>query len=251
MTSHLVIPDAHAHPDYGNERFTWLGHLIADMKPDHVIMIGDWADMPSLCSYDYGTKGYEGRRYVRDIKAAVDAQERMFAPIRARKKKLPKFWMCIGNHEYRITRAVDSDARLDGVLSIDDLQYKEYGWEVVDYVGNTPGVLNINGVNYAHYFPSGVMGRPIGGVYPAYQLVSKYGVSCTQGHVHTFSYYPRNNAMSVAIGLVCGVYQDWEAGFAGVANDMWWKGVVFKDNVEHGVYDMQQISLNSIRKAYA
>src|ERR1043165_9002111 len=149
MTSHLIIADAHAHPDYDNKRFKWLGEFIATIQPDHVIMIGDWADMPSLCTYDYGTKGFEGRRYVKDIEAAIDAQEKMFAPIRARKRKLPKFWMLEGNHEHRIAKAVSADSKLEGVLSYSDLMFKEFGWEVVPYYGSTPGILHLDGVAYA------------------------------------------------------------------------------------------------------
>jgi hypothetical protein len=40
------------------------------------------ADMPSLCTYDKGTKGFEGRRYKQDVNVTLDAQERMFAPIK-------------------------------------------------------------------------------------------------------------------------------------------------------------------------
>lgn len=251
MTSHLIIPDSHAHPDYNNKRFEMLGELIADLKPDIVINIGDMADMPSLSSYDKGTKGFEGRRYTKDVAAVIDAQERMFRPIRDRKKRLPKFFMLEGNHEHRISRAANTSAELDGVLSLRDLQYEDFGWEVIPYDGATPGVLHLDGVNYAHYFPSGVMGRPIGGVNPAYQLCTKYGVSCTQGHIHTFAFYHRGNRQAECNGCVVGVYQDYRSDYAGVANDMWWKGVVLKTNVEDGLYDLQQISLNSIKKAYA
>ncbi len=250
MTSHLFIPDPHAHPDHNNFRFEWLGKFIADVKPDHVICAGDWADMPSLCTYDYGTKGYEGRRYIHDVEAAVEAQELMFAPIKERKKKLPKFWMLEGNHEHRITRAVSTDAKLEGTLSIDDLQYKEHGWEVIPYMGSTPGILSLDGVSYSHYFLSGVMGRPISGVRPAYGMITKYGKSCTAGHLHTFDFYHRANSMSNVFGLIGGVYQDWTADFAGVANDMWWKGLCLKTDVEDGVYDLHTIRMDVLRKTY-
>ena len=62
MSRHLVVPDPHAHPDFSNIRFDWLAQLIIDLKPDHVICLGDFGDLPSLCSYDKGTKGFEGRR---------------------------------------------------------------------------------------------------------------------------------------------------------------------------------------------
>jgi hypothetical protein len=251
LTTHLIIPDAHAHPDYHNERFRWLGEFIADVKPDHVIMMGDWADMPSLCTYDYGTKGYEGRRYVKDVASAIEAQELMFEPIKARKKKLPKFWMLEGNHEHRIHKAVSADAKLDGVLSLADLQYEEHGWEVVPYHGSTPGVLHLDGVAYAHYHVSGVMARPIGGVSPAYSMIQKYGYSCTQGHIHTLDYHHRANAMHDVNGLVCGVYQDWVADFAGVANAMWWRGVIVKRDVNKGAYDLHTYKLKALQKEYA
>lgn len=252
MTSHLILPDSHAHPDHNNDRYEWAGKLVADLKPDVVISIGDWADMPSLSSYDRGTKGYEGRRYSKDVASAIDAQERFFAPIRSRKKKLPRFVQLEGNHEYRIKRAINSDAaHLDGVISPDDLGYRDFGWEYVEYEGATPGIIEIDGIAYSHYFTSGIMGRPIGGVNPAYQLVTKYGHSCTQGHSHTFAYYHRANAVNEVNGLVCGVYSDWFMDYAGAANEMWWPGVVLKTNVENGRYDLQQISLRTIREVYA
>ena len=87
---HLVIPDSHAHPDFNNDRFDWLGHLINDVKPDVVVDIGDMFDMPSLCSYDKGTKGFEGRRYRADIAAGIEAQDRMMSIVKRQKKKLPR-----------------------------------------------------------------------------------------------------------------------------------------------------------------
>ena len=103
--THLIIPDPHASPDEDLSRFSYLGKFIASVKPDAVICIGDWADMPSLCSYDKGTKGFEGRRYKKDIEAAILAQEMMFKPIRQAKKRLPRFIMTTGNHDYgRLTR---------------------------------------------------------------------------------------------------------------------------------------------------
>jgi hypothetical protein len=249
----LVIPDAHAHPDFNNRRFKWLGELVADLKPDKVICLGDWADLPSLCTYDKGTKGFEGRRYKDDIASAIQAQEFFFAPIKARKKKQPKFIMLEGNHEYRIKRAINSDAaQLDGIISPDDLLYRKFGWDYVEYEGATPGVVEEDGIAYAHYFTSGVMGRPIGGIHPAYQLIHKQYMSCTQGHVHTTDYCVRTSANGRNLhGLVAGCYQDYYADWAGEANNLWWKGVVFKENVENGQYDPRWISLATIKKEYA
>ena len=223
-----------------------------DVKPDVVVMIGDWADMPSLCSYDKGTKGFEGRRYKHDIEAGIDAQERFFAPIKAAKKRMPKFYMHEGNHENRITRAINSDAaHLDGIISMDDLRYHRFGFKVVPYNGSTPGVNVVDGIGYAHYFTSGVMGRPIGGMHPAYQLITKQYQSCTQGHVHTTDYCVRTNAAGRNIhGLVVGCYQDYHADWAGEANELWWRGVIVKRAVRNGEYDPEWYSLDRIRNNY-
>ena len=253
MSKHLIIPDPHAHPEHDNSRFSWLGDFIADEKPDHVICIGDWADMPSLCSYDKGTRGFEGRRYRHDIASAIDAQERFRSPIVARKKKLPKFWMLEGNHEHRIDRAIGADAaQLEGIVSLGDLQFREYGWEFVPYNGSSPGVLELDGVAYAHYFTSGVMGRPISGVHPAYQLLVKEYMSCTQGHVHTTDYCVRTNAVGRMLhGLVSGCYIEHHHDYAGEANGMWWRGVIVKDNVKNGSYDPRWVSLDTLREVYS
>lgn len=249
--SHLVIPDTHANPQYNNNRFSWLGQLIVDLKPTKVIMLGDWADMPSLCSYDKGTKGFEGRRYKKDIEAAIDAQERMFSPIKRAKKKLPKFIMLEGNHEHRIERAASYDAVLEGTIGLDDLLFNTFGWHFIRYNGSTPGIHVEDGVAYAHYFTSGIMGRPVSGEHTAYQLLAKQHMSCTQGHTHITDYSIRTRGDKQHIhGLVAGVYQDYDADFAGAANDLWWKGVVFKRNVEDGQYDPEWISMDRIRKEY-
>ena len=79
--THLIIPDSHAHPDYNNNRYDWIGKLILDLKPDVLINIGDTADMPSLSAYDKGKASFHGRNYEKDINAHLDAQERMWGPI--------------------------------------------------------------------------------------------------------------------------------------------------------------------------
>jgi hypothetical protein len=212
--------------------------------------MGDFADMPSLCSYDEGTRGAEGRRYVDDVKACVDAQERIFRPFKRNKRKKPKFWMLKGNHEYRIDRATSLDPKMYGALSYSDLQFDYFGWETIDYDGASPGILDLDGIAYAHYHISGQMAKPISGVRPAYTMIQKYGHSMTAGHSHLFDYYVRLNSIDKAMGLVCGVFQDYRAPFAGTANDMWWRGMVHKRNVKDGLYDLECVSLAALKQQF-
>lgn len=240
----LVLPDSHAHPDYSNKRFDWFGELAADLKPDVIVDIGDLADMPSLCSYDKGTKGFEGRRYTKDIAAAVDAQERINAPIRRQKKKVPRRVRTLGNHEERINKAVSRDAVLDGVISVDDLQGKENGWEVYPFLE----VVEIGGVHFSHYFTTGVMGRPAAS---ARAMVMQQGASCVAGHLHTLDYHVLGAVDGRhRHGLICGVYQDFNSDYAGPANKLWRRGATMLRGVENGNYDFEWLSLERIKKQY-
>jgi hypothetical protein len=248
VKTHLIIPDPHSAPDEDLTRFTNLGKLIASVKPDTVICIGDWADMPSLCSYDKGTKGFEGRRYKKDIEASCQAQELMFKPIKEAKKKLPRFIMTTGNHDYgRIEKAIEKDPVLDGTISVDDLQYKDYGWETFPFLHP----IEVDGVYYSHYFPTGVMGRATSGEHQAYTLLTKQFVSCTQGHTHTRDFAERTCPDGRRVlGLVTGCYIDRVHHYAGEANKMWWSGVVIKRNVSQGFYDFEFISTERIKNEF-
>lgn len=242
---HIVIPDSHAHPDFHNRRYEWLGQLIADVKPDVVVDIGDFFDMPSLCSYDKGTKSFEGRSYKRDIEAGLDAQERLLAPVKRQKKKLPRFVRCLGNHENRILKAVNRDPVLEGTVGLGDLQSKEYGWEEHPFLSP----VNVDGINYSHYFVSGVLARPVPN---ARQLLLKQMASCTMGHDHRFDFVRQSNVNGRTLNaLVCGVFQDYEADYAGPGNALWDRGVVIKRDVEDGNYDLEWVSLKRLEQTYA
>jgi hypothetical protein len=251
LTTHLYVTDTHAQAGRNNRRAEWLGRLIADVKPDVVIHGGDSADMHSLASYDKGTKSFEGRTYAADIESHLDFMERMIAPIRASKKKQPRMVFIEGNHEHRIDRVVNMQRELDGHVTKKDLQLERYFDDVVYYSGSTPGIINIDGVDYSHYFVSGVMCRPISGERPAVALLSKRHRSSSAGHIHTFDYLCRAGDTGKAIHtLIGGCYFDYENSFAGLANNMYWRGVTIKRNVEKGQYDPQFISLETIKKEY-
>lgn len=243
---HLVIPDSHAHPDYDNERYSALSKLIADLNPDVVIDIGDWFDMASLCSYDKGTRGFHGRRYQMDIAAGLEAQERLLGPLRRRKKKLPRFVRCLGNHEHRIVRAIDREPELlEGTIGLGDLQSREYKWE--EYPFLQP--VEIDGVHYAHYFVSGVMGRPVSS---ARALLNHQNTTCIMGHSHTFDYATKANIKGDRFhGIFCGVFQDYTPEFASATDYMWRPGVLILRNVENGDFDMEWVSMKRLKELYA
>ena len=250
---HLVIPDSHADPAHSNERYDWLGQLIVDLKPDVIINLGDQADMPSLCSYDKGTKGFEGRRYKKDIDANLDANYRIFQPMRELrakqiyKKYTPKTVFCIGNHEHRITRAINAEAILDGTISLDDLGNDLFWDTIVPFMES----IVVDGIAYSHYFISGVMCRPISGINPCRMMLNKLSMSATCGHAHTRDFAEATRADGKRIqAMVAGSFIDYHADYASAANNLWWRGVVIKRNVIDGQYDHEWVSIEELRRRY-
>jgi hypothetical protein len=251
MSTHLVIPDPHAHYQHNNDRADWLSKLIKEVKPDVVINLGDQWDMPSLSGYDKGKKSFVGRTYRADLDAGLEFSDRLWGPVRKAKKKLPRRVFIEGNHEERIRRAVNSSPELDGIVSFRDLDLTRDYQDIVEYNGQTPGIIEIDGINYSHYFVSGVMGRPIGGEHPAYSLLTKEFTSCTCGHVHTTDFSTRTLPDGRRLmGMVAGVFQDYDSDWAGEVNKLWWRGVIIKRNVENGCYDPEWVSLDKMRKEY-
>ena len=253
MKTHLVIGDTHAHPNHNNNRAEWLGKLIVDVKPDTVIHIGDSADMPSLSAYDRGKKSFQGRTYQKDINAHLDFQDRLWSTAAKgyNKKKLPRRVFCLGNHEERINRAIEISPELDGAIGYKDLRLQDWYDDICWYEGNTPGVIEVDGIYYAHYFVSGLKGLPLGGEHPADTLVAKKFVSATAGHNHLADWAVRTGADGrQRMGAFAGCYVDYITDWAGCSNNLWWKGILVKRNIESGVYDPEFISLKAIKREY-
>lgn len=250
-SSILVIPDSHAHPNFNNDRADWLSQFIIASKPDIVVHIGDSADMPSLSLYDKGKKSFHGRTYKADINAHLDFQDRLWEPIKARKKRLPRRVFCVGNHEHRISRAVEFSPELEGAISLGDLELDYFYDDVVHYNGSTPGVIEVEGISFAHYFTAGNTGRAIATEHSAYTLLSKNFTSSVAGHSHLLDLAVRtdNNGRKL-MGAVVGCYQDYDADWAGESNKKWSRGVALLKNVENGQFDFNWIGLDTIKKEF-
>lgn len=247
----LIVPDQHAHYQHNNDRADYLAKLTIDISPDIVVNLGDAADMPSLSSYDKGTRSFQGRSYRQDIDAHLEFQSRWWDPVKARKKKLPYRVVLEGNHEHRVEKALDLSPELEGTVGFKDYDFDRYYDEVVRYNGGTPGIKEVEGIHFAHYFITGVSGRAVAGERPAHMLLNKYGVSCIQGHTHVLDFATRKSPFGRTInGAVLGCYQDYINDWAGNVGEMWQAGVAVLSNVEEGTFDFQWISLKSLEKEY-
>lgn len=252
MTKHLFIPDVQAKEGVPTEHLSWLGQYIVDKKPDVIICAGDFADMPSLSSYDKGKRSFEGRRYKKDICAARQAMNTLLGPMkkhnshmRALKQKQykPRMVLTLGNHEERIERAVNMQAELEGMLGYHDLPYED--WEVHDFL--KPVV--VDGVMYVHYLANPMSGKPYAG--SALNQLNKVQHSFCVGHkqtldVHTY-FTPLNKQ---TWGIVAGAFYQHDEDFKGHQGNAHWRGVVMLNDVHEGSFDPMFISLEYLRRRY-
>lgn len=254
---HLVIPDDHALPGDNFRRFEWLSELIMERQPEVIVKIGDSWDLPSLCSYDKGKKSHIVKKNLKeDMEVGHKSEEILFGPIvkynntRARWKKKkynPLIVKCIGNHEFRLARMLEYDPQWEGFVSMDDFRTRQDVQEhVIDYLDFDV----VDGVGYSHFFVSGVQGRPASS---ARAMISKKGMSCTMGHVHTLDYAVMKKPTGEIIrGVFCGSFHDRDhKSFAGAQVDnVWWNGVIYKHNVINGDYDVEEVSVERLERIY-
>lgn len=247
---HLVLPDRQARPGSTFEVDEAIGNYIEEHKPEVIIDIGDHADMPSLSAYDKGKKSFEGRRYKNDIEASLSAHKKQWGQVPSLAPGGdydPLTIMIIGNHEERILRAVEDDAKLDGLLSIEDLKY--HNWFKVVSPFLDPVI--VDGVCYVHYAFKTLPKSPIGGKHQARAILDQYMMSTTVGHCPEFDYAEtyRGDNQRIQCIVAGSRFDHWEE-YAGMRNNRYWRGIIHKKNVMNGCYDFEKISLERLLDEY-
>ena len=242
----LILPDVQCKPENDLSFLATIGHYIVEKQPDIIVCLGDFADLPSLCSYDIGKKSFEGRRYRDDIIAANNGMDILMSPLikynkqaQKNKKKLynPTKIFLLGNHENRITRATENDPKLDGTIGIDDLNYAKHGWEVHPFLD----VVFVEGIALSHYFTTGVMGRP---VTSARALVSKKHMSTIQGHNQKMEIYSEYRADgSMLTGLFAGCCYQHNEDYLGPQGNNYFRGIHMLYDVKDGHFHCHSITL--------
>ena len=251
---HLVIPDTQVKPGISLDYLRWIGQYAVEKKPDVIVMIGDFADMPSLSSYDVGKKSFEGRTYQADIRAAIKGMDTLLAPMRALNKRLlkakkkqykPKMVLTMGNHEQRIKTAIEYDRKLEGLISFEDLEYEKAGWTVHPFLD----VVTINGVAYSHYFASGVMGRPITS---ANALLTKKHMSCFAGHQQgrQIAYGRRADGTEMTTIIAGSAYLH-DEDYLSKQTNQHWRGIYMLHDVKDGSFDEMAVSMKYLKEQFA
>lgn len=251
---HFVIPDCQVRPGDDLTYLNRIGTYIVDKKPDVVVCIGDFADMPSLSSYDIGKKSFEGRRYTKDIEAVHTAMLTLCEPMdlynsqqrrNGKKQYKPRMVMTLGNHDFRIIRAIENDPKLEGILSIDQLGYERFGWEVHPFLD----VVVIDGVAYSHYFTSGIAGRPAS---TASAQLNKKHMSCVAGHQQGLQIATAHRADGTRLtSIIAGSCYEHDEDYLGAQGNKHWRGALMLHEVVDGQFDMMPVSLDYLKQRYA
>ena len=270
---HLFLPDRQVKPGCSNDIDHAIGNYIVKHRPAVIVNIGDHADMESLSSYDVGKASAEGKRYEKDIEASINAHEIMFAPLhRLQKEQMeqlfpaasrlahllpaaeippalysPETHICYGNHENRIMRAVDDDARLAGWMSLEDLQYPRFYKHVHPFLEK----FIVDGVTYVHYSFKKIPQKAIGGDMIARTILNHEMTSISVGHCPEFAFFEKWRGDGKKIQcLVSGACFDHHESYAGPRNLQYWRGIVHKKNVCDGTYDFERISIETLLREY-
>lgn len=251
--THMVIPDCQIKPGVETEHLVWAGMFAAEKKPDVIINLGDFADMPSLSSYDVGKKSFEGRTYKEDVDSTYEAMYQLMLPIHEERQRLiknkdkrwnPELILTLGNHEHRVDRAIENDRKLEGLISTDDLMYEEFGWTVHPFLD----VVIVDGIAYSHYFVTGVAGRAAA---TASAQLRKTNMSSIAGHQQgkQIAYATKADGSTIT-SIIAGSFYQHEEAYLGPQGNQHWRGILMLHEVDDGSFDEMWVSLDYLRRRY-
>ena len=198
-------------------------------------------------------KSFEGRTYKEDIEQAKRGMQNLMYPIREEQNKLiqnhkprwnPRLILTLGNHENRIDRAIEYDRKLDGLISVNDLAYESYGWEVYPFLD----VVVVENIVFSHYFTSGVMGRA---VQSAQMLLNKKHMSCFAGHQQgrQIAYGRRADGKEMT-AIICGSCYEHDEGYLGPQGNLHFRGLYLLHNCNDGSFDECAVPLDYLKEKY-
>jgi len=247
----MVVPDGQVKPGVNTDFVTAIANYAVAKKPDIIVNIGDWWDMPSLSSWDIGKKSFEGRRYLADVEAGNLAMAEFDAildeeiiRLRLNKKKQwnPDKHFLLGNHEHRIERAVNGDAKLEGVLGYHDLLLDK--WNVHPFL--QPFITD--DIAFAHYFITGQAGRPAS---TANAQLNKKHMSCIAGHQQGLQIATAFKADGRMItSVIAGSCYTHEEDYLGPQGNRHWRGILMLNDVNDGEFDLMPVSTKFLLERY-
>lgn len=257
----LVIGDAHVEANEDLSRFTAVGNLIAKEQFDNVIQIGDFLSLDSLSAWDLNKRAkMEGRRFSEELIAGRGAVDRIMAPIievqdkqRMSKKRVynPKLYACIGNHEDRWDRYLETKPELLNVIDpYESIGFGEYGWKKVPY----RDYVYIEGVGFTHA-PMNGNNMPASGTSMINNACKDHDTSVVYGHTHYIAiktHTRHGKACDMVTALNVGCFFDGVPDYAlgSITSKNWWSGVFILEHYGGGLFDFRSYKLERLMEDY-
>ncbi len=247
---HAFIPDVQLRPGVPVSHIKACANYLCHKQPDRIIIAGDWWDLPSLSRYEQpGSKFFEGIALESDI-AFGNEQMRVFLNIVLNVKGWdPLLDFLMGNHEYRMDRAInDNPTHLDGILGHHLFHLPKDQITVHPFLE----IVKIDGIMYSHYFinPESLKKTILGGQMP--NRLNKLKRSFTMGHQQVLmsgeSHLPGGTRIR---GLVAGAFYQHDEEYAGPQGNDYWRGIIYKHEVKDGNYDLMEVSLPYLLKNWS
>jgi hypothetical protein len=226
-----------------------LGRYIEEWRPDVIVNIGDFYDMPSLSVYEKDLSVATSRRIQRDIEVGDTAWRAFTEPWCHNAKYKPRLIYTLGNHEQRWDRLMWEQPRLRGAIPPPWTQALKDGWQVAPYL--KPVV--VDGVAYCHLFVKGANGRVTNakfGMPNARTQVLREMRSCTAGHKPGLDVHIQPIGTGSMRGVIAGSFYQHEEEFMTAQGTTYWRGVLVKHDVRAGDYSLMEVSLKYLLRKY-
>ena len=252
---HLWVPDTQCEPGAPDNHFQALGRFVVDKGFDVVVWGGDLRDFSSLSVYDsLKRKAAEGRCKLDDVYCGNAALERYQNEL-TKAGVAPETHIVYGNHDCRGPLGRPGKYMADNsedkrmFLNIEHIE-DSFGWHQHEFLQP----VEVDGILYCHLFPFNTRGKQTAqalkmGAGDARTQVRAVMQSCTAGHSpgidSCFHMGPLGQRYR---GLIAGSFYQHKHLYNGKAS--YWQGVVVKNRVKDGDYDLTEVSLEYLLEHY-
>lgn len=184
----LIIPDSH-HPFEDKRAYELMMSVAKDIKPEHVVILGDFADFFGVSSHS------KNPNRALKLKEEVDYTVERLEEVKALGAKNNVF--IAGNHEDRLQRYLQDKApELFNFISLPKiLQLDRLGFKYIPYKQH----YTLGKMNFTH--DTGTAGR-----YAHYKALDAFQHNVVIGHTHRLGYAVEGSATGERH---CGVSMGW------------------------------------------